>query len=100
MKATVEMISVERVANLKSISLLSCEFIVSDGLPGVYCQGIKYYDLKNVHFINNTDMANLIDLLKSLLGTGTEVQFVNVNSTIKSKIKSMGLEHILNCGDL
>ncbi|MBI2269748.1 MAG: STAS domain-containing protein [Bacteroidetes bacterium] len=66
-------------------------------LPGVYIHGIHYYDFKNVHFINNTGIASLIDLLKCLLEKGIEIEFVNVSDSIKSKIKSMGLENILHC---
>jgi len=71
----------------------------SDKLPGVYCQGVQYYDLNGVHFINNTGMAILIDILKSLLEMGVEVQFVNVHEKIKNKIKEAGLEKIINCGE-
>jgi hypothetical protein len=70
-----------------------------DRLSGVYCQGVQYYDLSGVHFINNTGMANLIDLLKSLLEMGVEVQFANVDENIKEKIRKMGLEKIINCSD-
>lgn len=69
----------------------------ADRLSGVYCQGIQYYDLSEVRYINNTGMATLIDLLKSLLEMGVEVQFVNVDEKIKDKIKEMGLEKIINC---
>ncbi|MCE3260108.1 MAG: hypothetical protein K0S12_1749 [Bacteroidetes bacterium] len=69
----------------------------SDKLPGVYCQGVMYYDLSQVHFINNTGMAILIDLLKSLLEMEVSVQFVNVDEKIKKKIKEMGLEKIIHC---
>jgi ABC-type transporter Mla MlaB component len=58
----------------------------ADKLPGVLIKGVQYYDLKNIGFINNTGMANLIELLKSLLKQGVEVQFVNVNENIKNKI--------------
>jgi anti-anti-sigma factor len=67
-------------------------------LSGVYCDGIQYYDLKGVSYINNTGMAILIDVLKSLLEMGVEVQFVNVHENIRKKIHEMGLEHIINCG--
>jgi anti-anti-sigma factor len=66
-------------------------------LSGVYCEGVQYYDLKGVEYINNTGMAILIDLLKSLLEMGVEVQFVNVHSNIRKKISEMGLERIINC---
>lgn len=70
----------------------------TDQIPGVYCQGVMYYDLSSVHYINNTGMAILIDLLKSLLEMDVAVQFVNVDTNIKKKIKEMGLENIINCG--
>jgi ABC-type transporter Mla MlaB component len=70
-----------------------------DTLPGVYCEGIQYFDLTGVHYINNTGMAILIDILKSLLEMGVEVQFVNVGEKIKKKIKEIGLENIINCDE-
>src|SRR6478609_2196060 len=39
-------------------------------LSGVYCEGVQYYDLSGISYINNTGMAILIDLLKSLLEMG------------------------------
>ncbi|HXB40643.1 MAG TPA: STAS domain-containing protein [Bacteroidia bacterium] len=82
---------------IKSINLSGDKLIITAELSGVFCQGIQYYDLKNILFINNTGMANLIDLLKSLLKQGVEVRFVNVSEKIKEKIKSMGLENVLHC---
>jgi anti-anti-sigma regulatory factor len=70
-----------------------------DQLPGVYCQGVMYYDLSNVHYINNMGMAILIDLLKSLLEMNVSVQFVNVDEKIKARIREMGLDNIINCGE-
>ena len=84
-------------SNVKFINLSGDKYVVTDELPGVFCEGVQYYDLKNVDFISNTGMANLVELLKSLLEKGVEVQFVNVNPEIRKKIKSLGLEHILNC---
>jgi anti-anti-sigma factor len=66
-------------------------------LPGVLCQGVQYYDLKQVHFINNTGLVSLVNLLKSLLRKGIDVKFVNVCESIKRRIRSMGLDNILNC---
>lgn len=98
--------------NLRSIHMSGDRFIIRDevpvqsyqgyktlekSLPGVYLRGIQYYDLKNIYFINNTGIANLIDLLKSLLEKNIEVQFVNVSDKIKEKIRSMGLDQILIC---
>jgi ABC-type transporter Mla MlaB component len=82
---------------IKSINLLGSQLVITAELSGVFCQGVQYYDLKNILFINNAGMANLIDLLKSLLRQGVQVQFVNVNEKIKQKIKEMGLEHVLIC---
>ena len=84
-------------SSVKTINLSGDKILVTDELPSVYIQGIQYYDLKNIAFINYNGMANLIDFIKSLLEKDTEVKFVNVNEKIKSKIKSIGLEHILNC---
>jgi hypothetical protein len=67
-------------------------------LSGVYCNGVQYYDLNNILFINNTGIANLISLMKSLLKRGVVVKFVNANKRIKEKIKSFGLERFINLG--
>jgi hypothetical protein len=72
-------------------------YLPENELPGVYFKGIQYYDLKNIYFINNTGMVNLIELLKSLMEQNVEVRFVNVADKIKEKIKNMGLDHILIC---
>lgn len=101
-------------SNLKSIHLSGEGFIIKEEapirsyeafrlgdsnskLPGVFFQGTQYYDLKNIYFINNTGMANLIELLESLLEKDVDVQFVNVSDKIKNKIKSLGLDQILIC---
>ena len=86
-----------KTPEVKSINLSGDKSIVTAELSGVFCHGIQYYDLKNILFINNNGMAALIDLLKSLLKHGVDVQFVNVNEKIKKKIKSMKLDHILIC---
>jgi hypothetical protein len=100
--------------SLKSIHLAGDQFIIKEeapirsyeafrlkesdsDLPGVFFQGTQYYDLKNIYFINNTGMANLIELLGSLLEKDVDVQFVNVCDKIKNKIKSLGLDQILIC---
>lgn len=88
----------EERSEVRSDELLqvSSDFSI-DGLAGAYIDGVHYYDFKNVHTINNVSLASLIDLLKCLLKSGKRVQFVNVNDRIKSKIKSLGLDGILNC---
>jgi len=101
------------VTSLKSIHLSNDGFIIKEEapvntyhkyqlqqdheLPGVYFKGIQYYDLKNIYFISNAGIAELINLLKSLLEQNVEVQFVNVTAKIKDKIRSMDLDQILIC---
>jgi hypothetical protein len=82
---------------IRDVIMIGDRPIVMRELSGVYFEGTQYYDFRNILFINNNGMANLIELLKSLLENGTEVRFVNVNEKIKTQIKSMGLDHILNC---
>ncbi len=89
--------SLNRKLSMKCINLSGDQVVVTSELSGVYCEGVQYYDLQNILFINNTGMANLLDLLKALLKQGVDMQFVNVNEKIKDKIKSLGLENILHC---
>jgi anti-anti-sigma factor len=86
-----------RKAGIKSINLAGNQLVITTELSGVFCQGVQYYDLKNIQFINNAGLASLVDLLKSLLKDGVQVQFVNVNEKIKKKIRELGLDHILIC---
>ncbi len=67
-----------------------------NSLAGVYFQGVQYVDFKNVNFINNTGIANLIDILKDSLKQGIEVKFVNVKDDIKNKFNSMSLDSIFH----
>jgi MFS superfamily sulfate permease-like transporter len=89
--------SLPKFETVKQSIRLSDEYGRSLELSGVYLNGVQYYDLKNILYINNTGLANLIDLLKSLLKQGIKVQFVNVTQKIQHKIKSVGLERVLNC---
>ena len=82
---------------VKSINLSGDKLVVTSELPCVFCDGVQYYDLKNILFINNSGIAGLIDLLKSLLEQGVETRFINVNEKIREKIRSMGLDTILTC---
>jgi anti-anti-sigma factor len=59
-------------------------------------QGFQEYDLGNVHYISNTGLANIVDLLKTSLKRGIEVHFLNVSEKIKNKIRQMGMDNILN----
>lgn len=83
---------------LSDINLEGGRWISEEKFPGMKAN-IRYYDLKNVLFISNTDIATLIELLKSLLVQGIEVQFLNASDKIKSKIKNLGLDHILICDE-
>jgi anti-anti-sigma factor len=71
--------------------------IRTEELPGVFCAGIQYYDLKEIDFINNTGLASFVDLLKNLLKQGRELVLVNVNRDIKQRIEALGLDQVLKC---
>ncbi len=64
---------------------------------GVYFNGIMYYDFTNVKFINNSGIADLIDLVKTWMEMGTEVRFIHVDEDIHKKFKESGLDHIICC---
>ena len=68
-----------------------------DNLAGVLCQGVQYYDFKNIPFISNTGLASLIRILKVSLKQGIKLKFVNVNKRIQQKIQTMGLDKFINC---
>lgn len=82
---------------IQNMNLLSDQQENKAQFSGVFCKGVQYFDLKNIDFISNNDIANLIDLLKSLLKQGIGLQLVNVNKKIKEKVKAVGLDRILNC---
>lgn len=69
----------------------------SEELSGVHFQGIYYYDMGKVQYINNSGIADLIDLVKAWLEQGIEVRFINARDEIKKKIADMDLENILYC---
>jgi hypothetical protein len=71
--------------------------IHTEELPGVFCAGVQYYDLRGIDFINNTGLASFVDLLKSLLKQGKELVLVNVHANIKKRIEELGLDHVLKC---
>ncbi|MEW6468844.1 MAG: STAS domain-containing protein [Bacteroidota bacterium] len=64
-------------------------------LAGVYFNGIQYFDFTHVPYLSNSEMARLVNLLKSLLKKGIEIKLVNASAQIQQKIRSMGLESIL-----
>lgn len=71
----------------------------SEELSGVNYNGVLYYDMSNVRFINNSGVADLIGLVKDWLDQGTEVRFINVNNKIKNKIREIDLDNILYCDE-
>jgi len=83
----------------KKIVLKIDDFINDESTSKVLAdlQGFQEYDLGNVHYISNTGLANMIDLLKSSLKKGIEVHFLNASEKIKNKIRAMGMDQILNC---
>lgn len=83
--------------SVKTINISEDQLIVTDETPGVFIQGVQYYDLKNIGYISYAGMANLVSFIKGTLEKGVEVRFVNVNDKVKAKIRAMGLEHILHC---
>lgn len=82
---------------IKSVQLSEDKLGRTLNLSGVQCEGVQYYDLKNIRHINSTGLASFIDLLKALIKKGLSLKFVNVNEKIKEKIRAMGLDKILNC---
>lgn len=64
-------------------------------LPGIYVNGMCYFDLHDLHYLNNTGIANLIDLLKMFAEQGLEVRFVNVSELLKTKLKTLGLDQVI-----
>jgi anti-anti-sigma regulatory factor len=69
----------------------------SEVLAGVYFDGTMYYDLSKVNYINNSGVADLIDLVKSWIELGTEVRFLNVQEKIRVKFNEIDLDGILYC---
>ncbi len=59
--------------------------------------GTSTYDLRNVHYINNTGLAHMIELKRTALKNGIQIYFVNVCDNVRSKIQAMGIIHLFNC---
>jgi ABC-type transporter Mla MlaB component len=60
-------------------------------------EGIQYVDMTNVQFITSSDIAELITLVKTGMGQGTEVRLVNVKDSVRSFITKLELDSILYC---
>lgn len=63
-------------------------------LAGANFNGIQYYDLSKVQYINNSGIADLVSIIKIWSKQGNEVKFVNVSEEIKKYIYEMNLEII------
>jgi anti-anti-sigma regulatory factor len=79
----------------KDFSQLTGEVRTED-LAGAFFQGVYYYDMANVKYINNTGIADLINLVKDWMDQGTEVKFINVRDEIKNEFKRLGLVNIID----
>lgn len=79
---------------IKKINLSGEEGILTAEIPGMYYQGIQYFDFKKITFINHNGIASLIKFIKYYLGKGIEVRILNLNEPIKNKITKMGLDKI------
>jgi hypothetical protein len=88
----------ETITEKKSVKQESAEErkMVKDELPGVFCRGVQYYDLKDIRFITNSRLVSLINHMRALVQQGVEVQFVNVCASIKQKICSLGLNKLFH----
>lgn len=56
---------------------------------------IKYLDMAKVHFIDSSDVAELLSIVRNGLNEGIEIRFINITQNVKEYIKKRGLEQIL-----
>jgi anti-anti-sigma regulatory factor len=86
---------------MEMFSTSNVQYLTGEGhsevMAGVYYNGTMYYDLSKVKYINNSGVADLIDLVKSWMELGTEVKFIHVNEEIKKKFKEHGIDEVLYC---
>ncbi len=80
-----------------SFQLPDHPLLIMEELPGVFLDGVQYYDLKGIGFLSSTSLAGIIGLIRILLKQGITVRFINTGDRIRSKIISVGLERIINC---
>lgn len=57
---------------------------------------IHYEDLKDVHYLSNSDIAHLIDKVKINLSSGIETRVINVSPEVMQQLRRLGLETIIN----
>lgn len=58
---------------------------------------VHFVDMTNIQFINSSDIAELITLVKGSLSQGIEVKLLNVCDNVKKFIEKLELENILTC---
>ena len=68
----------------------------AEDLAGVYFQGVHYYDMGKIEYINNSGIADLIDLTRDWMEQGIEVRFINVRDEIKKEFQRRDLGHIID----
>jgi anti-anti-sigma regulatory factor len=56
---------------------------------------VEYVDMAHIHYITNSDIAELISLVKFALSKGKEVRLINVKDNVLRFINKMGLQNIL-----
>lgn len=88
--------NIEEMKTVKSTGLHLTGERVSQSLAGVYFQGVHYYDMGKVEYINHSGIAELIDLVKDWMEQGIEVRFINVPDGIKREFEKLDLDHIID----
>ncbi len=68
----------------------------TEDLAGAYFQGVHYYDMGKVQYINSSGIADLIDLVKDWMEQGIEVKFINVRDEIRKEFQRLDLGHIID----
>jgi hypothetical protein len=63
---------------------------------GKLYERVHYEDLKDVHYLSNTDIAHLIDKIKTNLANGIETKILNASTEVAEQLKNLDLEGIIN----
>ena len=66
-------------------------------LRGGSKNNIIYYDFREISYLSNNDMYNLLLHIKELLFQKKDSRLVNVNSKIKKSITLLGLDKVIVC---
>lgn len=57
---------------------------------------IHYEDLKDVHYLTNSDIASLLNKVRSNLDCGIETRIINVTKEVMNQLKKLDLDSIIN----